>query len=150
MPAICQLSFPTLAMSGAIANFYITGGTLRRDAECYLVRRADEELYDALRRGEFCYALTARQMGKSSLMVRTAARLREEGVGVIALDLTAIGQNLSVEQWYRGLLNEMGWQLELADELTAFWRAERELSPLQRWIAALREVVLPRYLQYGS
>jgi hypothetical protein len=41
-------------------------------------------------------------MGKSSLMVRTAARLREEGVGVAVLDLTAIGQNLSAEQWYGG------------------------------------------------
>ena len=45
-----------------------------------LLRRARGR-FTALREfdsGEFCYALTARQMGKSSLMVRAAARLREE------------------------------------------------------------------------
>ena len=60
--------------SGLVDSFYVTGGTLRRDATCYVVRQADSELHAALRRGEFCYVLTARQRGKSSLMVRTAAR----------------------------------------------------------------------------
>jgi len=126
-------------------KFYVTGGTLRRDASCYVVRRADEELHAGLRQGQFCYVLTSRQMGKSSLMVRTAARLREEGVGVAVLDLTAIGQNLTAEQWYRGLLSQMGQQLELEDELVEFWRGQTQLGPMQRWMRAIRDVLLPRY-----
>ena len=125
--------------------FYVTGGTLSRDALCYVTRQADQELYDCLRKGRFSYVLTARQMGKSSLMVRTASRLRDEGVGVVVLDLTAIGQNLSAEQWYGGLLTQMGQQLGLEDELEEFWDTHAGLGPLQRWMQALRRVVLPRY-----
>ncbi len=132
-------------MSVAEVSFYITGGTLRRDATCYVVRQADQELHTGLTQGRFCYVLTSRQMGKSSLMVRTAARLREEGAGVAVLDLTAIGQNLTAAQWYRGLLSRMGRQLELEDELVEYWGKQKQLGPMQRWMHAMREVVLPRY-----
>lgn len=81
-------------------DFFITGGTLRADAPSYIARQADEDLYDALSKGEYCYVLTSRQMGKSSLMVRTAMRLAQDGVSVGVVDLTAIGQNVTVEQWY--------------------------------------------------
>src|SRR5438093_2535754 len=131
-------------MSGSQSTFYVTGDTLRQDAPCYVERKADKDLYDGLKRGEFCYVLTALQMGKSSLMVRTAARLREEGVAVVMLDLTAIGQNLSAEQWYDGLLRSLSPQVGLEEELEAFWLANGRLSPLQRWMAALRQVVLTK------
>src|SRR2546422_187494 len=123
--------------------FYVTGGTLQRDAPSYVERKADADLYEGLTRGEFCYVLTSRQMGKSSLMIRTAARLREDGARVVVLDLTAIGQNLSPDQWYDGLLARLARQLELEDELEAFWEEHERLGPLQRWIAALENVVLP-------
>src|SRR6266852_2355221 len=102
-------------MTATETRFYVTGGTLRQDAPCYVERRADRDLYEGLTRGEFCYVLTSRQMGKSSLMVRTAARLREVGVAVAVLDLTAIGQKLTPEQWYDGLLVRLGQQLDLED-----------------------------------
>src|SRR5437762_12676717 len=99
-------------MAKSPAGFYVTGGSLRADTPSYVERRADRELYEALGRGEFCYVLTSRQMGKSSLMVRTATRLRQEGVRVAVLDFTAIGQNLTPEQWYGGLLRRLGMQLD--------------------------------------
>jgi hypothetical protein len=95
-------------MSSAMPSFYVTGGTLRQDAPSYVEHQADKDLYGGLLRGEFCYVLTSRQMGKSSLMVHTAARLREDEVQVAILDLTDIGQNLSPEQWYGGLLRRLG------------------------------------------
>jgi WD40 repeat protein len=123
------------------------GGSLRADAPSYVERAADRELLAALLRGEFCYVLTARQMGKSSLMVRTAARLREAGARVALLDLSAMGQNLTAEQWYQGLLDELGTQLGLEEELEAFWAENAHLGPLRRWMQALREAVS---LEHGS
>src|SRR4051812_30267928 len=95
------------------ATFYVAGGTLQYDAVSYVHRRADDELLEGLRAGRFCYVLTSRQMGKSSLMVRTAAQLRRDGVSVAVLDLTAVGQNVSVEQWYHGMLDIAGEELGL-------------------------------------
>lgn len=124
------------------SGFYVTGGTLRHDAPCYVERRADRDLASHLGRGEFCYVLTSRQMGKSSLMVRTATRLRQSGWRVAVLDLTSIGQNVTAEQWYGGLLGRVGAQLDVEDDLEAFWEANRQLGPMQRWVEAIQSVVL--------
>jgi WD40 repeat protein len=126
-------------------GFYVVGGTMRPDSPSYVERQADGVLYEGLASGEFCYVLTARQMGKSSLMIRTAARLREAGIGVAVLDLTAVGQNLTAEQWYGGLIAQIGQRLYLEDELIEFWTSQPLLGPMQRWVKAIRAVVLPRY-----
>src|SRR5437868_13391011 len=138
------------AMNVATTSFYVTGGTLRQDAPSYVERHADKDLYEGLQRGEFCYVLTSRQMGKSSLMNRTAARLREDGVQAAILDLTAIGQNLTPEQWYGGLLRRLGRQLDptgdLEETLDDFWFEHDRMGPLDRWMGALQSFILPHAL----
>lgn len=131
-------------MTAGSNEFFISGGTLRADAPCYVERQADRDLVHGLLAGEFCYVLTSRQMGKSSLMVRTAQKLREQGVCVVVLDLTAIGQNVTPEQWYDGLALRLGSQLRLEDELEDFWQENLRLGPCQRWFAALRDCALVR------
>src|SRR5215813_458593 len=126
-------------------NFYVIGGTLQRDARSYVRRKADDLLYEAINEGKFCYVLTSRQMGKSSLMVRTATRLRDDGVAVAVLDLTALGRNLTPEQWYYGLLSRIGEQLRLRAEVKLFRQDQEMLSPLQRWMLVIQQVVLKHY-----
>jgi hypothetical protein len=133
---------PGVDLSAGGAAFYVAGGTMRHDALSYVERAADRELYQGLKAGEFCYVLHARQMGKSSLMARTAIRLKEEGAQVVVLDLTGLGQNLSAEQWYAGLLGDLGQQLDLEEELEAFWKARTHLGPLRAFIQAIEHVVL--------
>ncbi|MBM3836438.1 MAG: response regulator [Verrucomicrobia bacterium] len=127
------------------AGYFHDKGTLRPDSPSYVERQADRELFEGLLRGELCYVLTSRQMGKSSLMVRTAHKLRERGVSVVALDLTAIGQNVTPEQWYDGLLSRIGRALRLEDEFEDFWLRHERLGPVQRLFTALREVELKRH-----
>jgi hypothetical protein len=58
-------------------DFFKVGGALDPDAPSYVTRQTDEELMQAVLRGQYCNVLTARQMGKSSLMARAACRMRE-------------------------------------------------------------------------
>ncbi|MCW3051796.1 MAG: GUN4-like family, partial [Chthonomonadales bacterium] len=120
------------------SSFYITGGTLPVDAPSYIVRQADRTLYAALAAGEYCYVLDTRQMGKSSLMIRTAAQLRDLGATIAVLDLTAIGQNLTPDRWYAGLLDRLAEQIGLEEPLLDYWRAHKEIGPMQRFVGALR------------
>jgi hypothetical protein len=142
--ALINPFFAPSSMKLSDTAFYFTGGTLQPDAPSYVERKADKDLLRWLQEGEFCYVLTSRQMGKSSLMVRTTARLRFEGIQVVALDLTAIGLNVTPEQWYDGLLLGVGRQVGLEDELEDFWRTHQRLGPAQRLFDSIREVVLPR------
>ncbi|MGO8672574.1 MAG: AAA-like domain-containing protein [Capsulimonadaceae bacterium] len=135
---------PQAAVVESMSGFYVAGGNLTPDAGSYVVRPADTELYNALRAGEYAYVLTSRQMGKSSLMHRTAMRLQAAGVRSVLLDLTSVGANLSVDQWYFGLLAEIGGQLGLRDDTDRYWTENSQHGPLFRFAHALTDVVLAK------
>lgn len=122
-------------------ELYQPGGTLSAEIETYVEREADSELFDELRRRQYCYVLTPRQMGKSSLIVRTRQRLGTIGIRTVVLDLTILSKGSTEEQWYSGHVDEIANELGL-DDYNDWWSAHLSLGPLQRFTRFLSDYVL--------
>ena len=125
---------------------YQVGGSLKVNADTYVVRKADTQLYKALLKGEFCYVFNCRQMGKSSLRVRVKNRLEQQGYACASLDMTNIGSNnISSAKWYKSIASELwrGFNLIGKVQFKSWWSQQEGLSSIQQLDHFITDAILP-------
>jgi WD40 repeat protein len=115
---------------------YKIGGTISSKHPSYIKRAVDENLHTNLLQGNFCYVLTSRQMGKSSLAARVIEKLRQDGVKCSWCDASFAGdkENVTANQWYRGLINRWVNDLGLREfvNIKEFWEQHKEFAFSER------------------
>ncbi|HYI12136.1 MAG TPA: AAA-like domain-containing protein [Thermoanaerobaculia bacterium] len=103
---------------------YQAGGSLPSGAPTYVERDVDHRIFAALERGQLCYVLNARQMGKSSLRVRTMRRLTEGGAWCSAVDLMLMSEKD---------IDPSAWFLSFAIRGSSLLGGSSEYSTIQNW-----------------
>ena len=116
-----------------------TFGGLKAD-DLYIERSADRELQAALRRGEYAYVLSARQTGKTSLLLHTMRALRAEGARCAKIDLGAFGSDASPDAFYESVAVEIADALGIEDAgVSACFQRWQRLTPVRRFLHFLRD-----------
>ncbi|WP_414622754.1 AAA-like domain-containing protein [Calothrix sp. CCY 0018] len=127
-------------------NDFKFGESLAENALSYVVRQADEELYRYLKAGDFCYIFNSRQMGKTSLIVRTQNRLKAEGYACTSLDFSVrVNRDMKSEQWYAGIVYKLVTNFELGnpkDFLLNWWRDRSAISGVERLDEFIETILL--------
>lgn len=127
------------------SDFYVVGGTMEPDAPSYIERKADTQLYEHILAGDFCYVLTSRQTGKSSLMARTGHKLKKQGTQTAIIELTQIGgeqEKKSADLWYHAFAEYIAEELDIKIDLRQWWKEQEKLPALRRLTKFFKNVVL--------
>lgn len=124
-------------------TIYTVGGTVQAGDGIYIQRQADDQLYSMCLNGQLAYVLTARQVGKSSLMMHTAMRLQDEGHHAAIVDLSMLGvQGISADQWYLGVITEVADKLDIDFDVPAWWAEHDHLGVTQRMARFFESILL--------
>jgi tetratricopeptide (TPR) repeat protein len=122
-------------------TYFVDGGTLRANTPSYVKRPADDELFEALLNREYCYILTPRQMGKSSLMIRTSQRLKDRNIQSAVVDIQGIGTN-RIREWYTSLFSRIQRSLKLSVDADEWMTKKSNVGFGQMFSDFIQDVVL--------
>ncbi|WP_440875914.1 response regulator [Thalassotalea sp. PLHSN55] len=116
-------------------NQFQVGGSLTSDSTVYVKRSADLEITTALKNNELCYVFNTRQIGKSSLLLKTKKLMQSSGYKCSYIDISRIGSiNITSEQWYAGLAFELWRNFSLPSGMAFFewWKSLGDIPPPQK------------------
>ena len=85
-----------------MSSIFQAGGALPADHTTYVERRADHDALRAALDGEYLHVIAPRQVGKTSLLKRLAARLGEMGWRCAYVDLSTL-MDFPKPSWYTEL-----------------------------------------------
>ncbi len=126
-------------------EFFSVGAPLHAVRAGYVLRKADDLLYDTVVGGRYAHVLAPDRSGKSSLIAATAARLEANGCKIAILDLQQIGVRDGGQdpgRWYYNVAYRLLRQLRIRYDLQTWWHDKSILSNRQRLLEFYSEIVL--------
>jgi hypothetical protein len=108
-----------------------------RPGEVYVRRPADDALFDKLVEGKRCYLVAPSQIGKTTLGLRTATRLKDDmGYAVAYIDLFTLGTGSEKnEGWFDALTRAVQKQLDAPADRPS------KLTPIDYWRRYIHETL---------
>lgn len=127
------------------SKYYVVGGPVQPDRDCYVVRDADIALYARLSEGDYCHVLAPAQTGKTSVMAHTANKLTADGVRVATVDLANIGgrdRSDDAGRWYYSVAYRICRELRIRSDMQSWWQERSGLTNMHRLREFFLDVVL--------
>lgn len=131
--------------TSATGEYFSVGTPLHAVRAGYIRRRADDQLFETVRAGNYAHVLAPERSGKSSLIAATAARLEAVGRKIAILDLEQIGDRdggADAGRWYYSVAYRLLRQLRIRYDLQSWWHDKSFLGNRQRLFEFYSEVVL--------
>lgn len=136
-------------------QFYEYIKTIRCSDPSYIERTALTKAYSEVKAGRTIYILTARKEGKSTLCKNLHEKLvKEDGYSEIYIDLQAVDENMSEDDFFYDLSNSIRKKLNLQGRLSledkdfqVFWRRQQDTFPSspRKWLMTfIEDIVLER------
>lgn len=127
---------------------YHYSGAVSANSPFYITRDSDYQFYETLKNHKYCCVLNARQMGKTSLLVRTKRKLQNDGHACSSIDLSGLGHYFDDFQWCFSFVSQLSRNSNVtlfkAPELKQWRKSSSFESPIEIIKVFVEEILLDK------